>query len=185
MSEQFPQNNETKTAPEIDYGSLEKSNERPEEQNESRQESAAIDIEEARRQAYSQQPEVPALPLDDTADGDKPQYIDRAMRALSLRNELNQIRQRLPASQRLLSKTIHQPIVRKASDASAKTITRPYGLLGGGIFAFLGSLAYLIFAKYIGIKYNYLIFILLFVAGYLLASIIEIFTRLFAKQQAK
>ena len=187
MAEQFPENNETKTAPEIDYGNLEADERLEQKADESKDESKTekIDIEAARELALEQPTEVPALPLDETPDGDKPQYIDRAMRALTLKNELSQIRQRLPASQRIFSKTIHQPAVRRTSEISAKTITRPYGLLGGGILAFLGSIVYLLFAKYIGIKYNYLLFILLFLIGYVLASIIEAIVKLFSKVQTK
>ena len=185
MAEHFPENKEIKTAPEMDYGQLEDAAEKSVEALDDKHEAANLDIEEARKLVYDQPPEVPALPLDDSPDGDKPQYIDRAMKALSLRNELNQIRQRLPASQRLLSKTIHQPVIRRTSEATAKTVTRPYGLLGGGVLAFLGSIVYLVFAKYIGIRYNYLIFILLFVAGYILASFIEAIAKLFSKPQTK
>ena len=137
MSEQFPLDKEMKTAPEINYDDIERNNlQQTKETQESNTEK--IDIEAARELALQQPDEVLALPLDDTPDGDKPQYIDRAMKALSLKNELNQIRQRLPTSQRLLSKAIHQPVIRRTSDISAKTITRPYGLLGGGLLAFLG-----------------------------------------------
>lgn len=122
------------------------------------------------------------LPLDETPDGNKHQHLDRAMRKVSLKNELNQIQQKLTFSQRLLSKFIHQPIIREISDLSAKTFTRPAGLLGGGLLAFLGSLAYLLFAKYIGLSYNYLIFIILFIIGYLLATLIELLTSVINKQ---
>ncbi len=113
------------------------------------------------------------LPVDENSEGKDYAYNDRETKKLALKTELGHIRTQLPLSEQLLSRTIHQPTIRRISDVSAKTITRPIGLLGGGILAFVGSLLYLLFSKYIGIKYNYFIFLLLFVFGYIVATICE------------
>ena len=118
------------------------------------------------------QPEL-TLPVDDSLKGNQPQYVDRLVQAITLKTELNNIRQRLPFGQKLFSKAIHQPVVRTASELSAKSIARPSGLLGGGLCAFLGSLAYLLFAQYIGLSYNYLLAILFFVFGFIIGICIE------------
>jgi hypothetical protein len=176
--EQLP-NQEIYTAPELtDNHNLDVNINKA---GESEKNEKLIDIDKARAKVLEQPPQHLALPIDDSTDANQPQYIDRTIKSISLKNELKAIRQKLPLDQKLLSKTIHQPIIRRSSEATAKTIARPVGLLGGGILAFIGSLAYLFFAKYIGIKYNYLVFIMLFVLGYVLASILELLTKSLSK----
>lgn len=129
---------------------------------------------------HTSEPSAPlALPVDDSKDGDQPQYIDRALQKIGLNQQLKQIRRKLPASQRTLSKVVHQPVVKAVSEVSAKTITRPSGLLGGGICAFLGSSGYLYLAKHIGFQYNYLVFLLLFVGGFAVGLALELLLSLF------
>ena len=174
MFEQLPNSLNPEKAPETESKSVENR----EETNTATKPGLKIDIEKVKQLALEQPAPLESLPLDDSEEGKNFQYIDRAVKSLGLKKELSQIRQNLPATQKLFSKTVHQPIIRKLSNVSAQTITRPYGLLVGGIFAFLGSLAYLLFAKYIGIKYNYLLFIFLFLAGYITATLIELITKL-------
>ena len=52
----------------------------------------------------------------------------------SLSRELQEIRRRLPASQRALSRLIHQPTVRLVSEAAGRSVSRPSGLLGGSLY---------------------------------------------------
>jgi hypothetical protein len=103
----------------------------------------------------------------------QPLTINRELKSITLRRELQQVQRKLPAPQRVLSRVIHQPVVRAVSEATAKTISRPSGLLGGGFVAFLGSSAYLYFTKHIGVQYNYLVFALLFVGGFVVGLILE------------
>ena len=103
----------------------------------------------------------------------QPLTINRELKSITLRRELQQVRRKLPAPQRVLSRVIHQPVVRAASEAAGKTISRPSGLLGGGFMAFLGTSAYLYFTKHIGVQYNYLVFALLFVGGFIIGLILE------------
>lgn len=143
----------------------------------------AIDLEQHRQKletnARNKLQELPPgqselnLPVDDSSQGSQPQYVDRVIQAIALKTELSNIRQHLSFGQKLFSKTIHQPFIRTASELSAKSVARPSGLLGGGIFAFLGSLAYLLFAKYIGLSYNYLLAVLFFVFGFIVGVCIE------------
>lgn len=177
MSEFRPNENETEQTSENQNEVLPTENEKASEQLTQPEETPAIDIEAAREKLL-EQPEVPLeLPVDASAEGDQPIYIDRAMKKVSLNNELKLIRSKLSTSQRLLSKSVHQPTIRRVSDVAAHTVTRPIGLLGGGILAFCGSLIYLLFSKYVGIKYNYLIFIMLFVLGYAIATAIELLAK--------
>jgi hypothetical protein len=96
------------------------------------------------------------------------------LKKISLKRELKQIRRHLPKIDQLGSKVIHQPTIKIISETSAKTITRPSGLLGGGIAAFSGSGLYYYFSRHIGVKYNYLLFVLFFVGGFAVGLLIEL-----------
>ena len=111
--------------------------------------------------------------------------INRELKHITLQRELSQLQRKLPLPQRLLSRTIHQPIVRTVSEAGAKSLTRPSGLLGGGLIAFLGSSSYLYLAKHIGFTYNYVVLWLLFVAGFIFGLVIEMAVWLFAARKHK
>jgi len=100
--------------------------------------------------------------------------VNNDLKKSSLRRELKQVRRHLPKVDQLGSKIIHQPAVRVVSEASAKTITRPSGLLGGGIAAFIGSGLYYYFSKHIGVKYNYLMFALFFIGGFAIGLVVEL-----------
>ena len=177
MSEQLPKNLEAQISPELVQ--LESLENLPQSEIKPARSEQPLDIDEARTKILEQPPTVLELPVDDSPDGNQPQYIDRAIKAIGLKKELKSIRQKLPASQKLLSLAIHQPIIRKTSELGARTISRPSGLLGGGILAFFGSLIYLLFDKYIGLTYNYFIFILLFVTGFILSIFIELLVSTF------
>lgn len=100
--------------------------------------------------------------------------VNRELRQITLRRELQHIRRKLPAPQRALSKVVHQPVVRATSEFAGKTVSRPSGLLGGGIVALIGTTTYLYLAKHIGFEYNYGVFILLFVGGFALGLLLEL-----------
>jgi hypothetical protein len=86
---------------------------------------------------------------------------------------LAQVQSRLKRPEKTLSKVIHQPIVEAVSEASGKTVARPSGLLGGGICALLGSLLLLYLARRHGFTYNYSIFIIFLVGGYVVGLLLE------------
>ena len=177
MSELKPSNNELGKTSENRNEVLSAENEKTSEQASQPEETPAMDIETVREELL-EQPEVPLdLLTEDSPESDQPIYIDRAMKRVSLNNELKLIRTKLTSSQRLLSKSVHQPTIRRLSDVAEHTITRPVGLLGGGVLAFCGSLIYLLFSKYVGLRYNYLIFIMLFVLGYAIATAIELLSK--------
>jgi hypothetical protein len=100
--------------------------------------------------------------------------VNRELKKLTLKQELRRVQRREKLPARALSKVVHQPVVRVASEAAGKTVSRPSGLLGGGVFAFIGGLGYLYFAKHIGVQYNYLLSLLFFVAGFILGLLIEL-----------
>jgi hypothetical protein len=103
----------------------------------------------------------------------RPSHVSADLRSTTLRRELQQIRRKLPAGDRVLSKVIHQPVIRVVSEGASRSVTRPSGLLGGGLMAFIGSVGYLYLTKHVGLPYNYFVFTLLFVAGFLLGLFLE------------
>jgi len=107
-----------------------------------------------------------------------PTHINRELKGITLRRELQQLRRQLPAPQRALSKFVHQPIIRAVSEGAAKTVSRPSGLLGGGLVAFMGTSGYLYLARHQGFTYNYAVFLVLFVGGFALGLILEFFVHL-------
>ncbi|HEY1064213.1 MAG TPA: hypothetical protein VGE30_02850, partial [Candidatus Saccharimonadales bacterium] len=116
----------------------------------------------------SEQPRVPQTPIDD-----RPQLIDNAVKMFRMRRNLSHVQSRLKPAEKSFSKVIHQPLVRRVSESAAKTVTRPSGMLGGGILAFFGSVLYLVLSHRIGFTYNYAMFLCFFVGGFLLGVTLE------------
>lgn len=99
--------------------------------------------------------------------------IDTELRQVTKSRELKHIQRREKPAERAFSKVIHQPAVRVVSEAVGSTVSRPSGLLGGGIAALTGTTIYLITAKQIGFQYNYTVFLALFAVGFIAGLAIE------------
>ena len=108
---------------------------------------------------------------------------NKFLQKVSLKRELDSIRRKESVPERALSRIVHQPAVRAVSEAAGKTISRPSGLLGGGIVAFLGSSAYLYLAYHIGFTYRPTVFTVMLVAGFIVGLILEFFIRLVTKSK--
>lgn len=120
---------------------------------------------------------TPMEKLEKEEDSAKPlgySEINEELQKITLNRELKNIRRKLSGTDKALSSVIHQPAVRVASEAGAKTIARPSGLLGGGVTAFIGTSAYLLLANQMGFSYNYFVFIALFIIGFAVGLTIEI-----------
>lgn len=109
-----------------------------------------------------------------TSPVNHPMQINRELKSITLKRELNQVQRELPAHRRALSKVVHQPAVRVISESAGKTISRPSGLLGGGLVAFLGTSSYLFLAKHLGFEYNSFVFLVLFAGGFVFGLILEL-----------
>ena len=117
----------------------------------------------------------------DKKEATNDQLVSTDLQATGLSNELRRIRRKLNPIDKTSSKIIHSPLISSISDKSSKTIARPSGILGGAILALIGSIVYYYFAKSVGIKYNYSIYIILFVGGFIIGIILELIIRLFIK----
>jgi hypothetical protein len=114
-----------------------------------------------------------------------PMTVNSDLKKIMFNRTLLRIQKQLPAPEKLLSKVIHQPVIRAVSESTSKTLTRPSGLLGGGVVAFLGTSAYVYFTRHIGVPYNYLLFILFFVGGFALGLVLEFIIWVTANRQKK
>lgn len=105
--------------------------------------------------------------------------INKELKAAALNRTLARLHRQLPWFSKGFSKFTHQPVINNVSQIGEKTIARPYPILSGGIFALIGSSLVLYMAKHYGFRYNALLFVVLFVGGYLLGAILELVIRIF------
>lgn len=124
------------------------------------------------------QTEQAHLPPIESDEPEQPAYVSQDMKRAGQYRALKHVRSQLSVPNRALSRLVHQPAIRTVSEVSAKTVSRPSGLLGGGFFAFLGSVAYLFMASHIGFRYNYTVFLLFFVGGFIVGLVLELAVRL-------
>lgn len=104
-------------------------------------------------------------------------YVTSELKDMAYQRAITRVRRQLSPGARSFSKVIHQPAVDALSEATAKTIGRPSGILGGGILAFVGTTAYYYIARHYGYEYNFGIFLLLLAAGFAIGWIAEFFLR--------
>jgi hypothetical protein len=105
----------------------------------------------------------------------------KQLKAESYKRTLTHIRSKLSWSEKRLSKHVHRKKTEQLESIAARTVARPWGLLVGGLCAFTGSLFVLILAHRYGFRYNFSIFLILFLGGYLAGSLLEIVGRLIKK----
>lgn len=106
------------------------------------------------------------------------------LRQQSAKQGLKSVQRKESASAQALSKVIHQPAVQATSEVAAKTITRPSGLLGGGIAAFVGGSVYLYLAYHIGFVYRPTVFLALTLAGFFVGLALELLVRLVVQSRS-
>ncbi len=104
----------------------------------------------------------------------QPLHVNSELKNITLNRELTAIRRKLSAPQRALSKVIHQPVIRAVSEPLGKTVSRPSGLLGGGLTALIGTSIYLYIVKSSGQRYQYSVFLVLFAGGFIFGLLLEL-----------
>lgn len=148
--------------PEIDHKAVEKNQAARVEAAQQRIEQLALSSQETSLET-EQQPETVT--------------ITGELRQKALEKTLHRIQRHLSKPERRFSRFIHKPAIDKLSEAGSKTVARPSGLLGGGLTAFAGSLALLVFVKRYGYEYNPTTFLLFLIGGFFLGLLIELFIR--------
>lgn len=94
------------------------------------------------------------------------EHVTRELKAIRYNETLRYIKRHLSKPERRLSTVIHAPVVEKVSEVGAKTIARPSGILGGGLFALIGSIFVLYVARRYGFEVPNSLFMVLFVLGF-------------------
>ncbi len=106
-----------------------------------------------------------------------------ALKGETYSRTLKRVQQRLSKPERTMSKVMHNKTVEKVSDGIGKTAARPSGILGGGIVSLLGSFVLLYMSKNYGFKYNFFVFFILLVVGFMIGVLLEL--AIFAVKKAK
>ena len=127
----------------------------------------------AEQQASPRAAEVNRLRSAERNEPDSPALINAELKDIAYQRTLRRIQKELPVAVRTFSKIIHHPLIETISDAGSKTIGRPSGVLAGGICAFLGSSLLLYITKYYGYNYNFLMFAIFFISGFVAGLLIE------------
>ena len=117
------------------------------------------------------------LPIEEKHEVPNKQFVGDELRAMSINRTMSRTRKKLSKPEQSLSKVVHQPVVDGLSRAGEKTISRPSGLLAGGICALIGSSIMLYMSKHYGFRYNLFVFIALFVGGFVLGLLLELVFR--------
>ncbi len=133
---------------------------------------------EIRHKATEQAKASHEVRLEETSDHDTShQYVTGELKDMAYQRAITRVRRQLTPGQRSFSKVIHQPVVDAVSEATAKTIGRPSGILGGGLLALAGTTAYYYITKHYGYDYNYGVFLLLVAAGFVVGWLAEFLLR--------
>lgn len=113
----------------------------------------------------------------------KSHHITREHKQHMFDRTMSSVRKRLSPSEKVLSKVVHNKPVAAISSATEKTIARPKGMLVGGICAFVGSAYTYYMAKNYGYRYNLLVFFILFIAGYMITTLVELVLAIRTRKQ--
>jgi hypothetical protein len=103
-----------------------------------------------------------------------PEKTQKQLKDDAYQHTMQRVRSHLSKPEQTLSKLIHQPVVERVSDIAGKTIARPTGVLFSGILTFILTTGILIAIKHYGFAYNYLLFFIVFVLSYLIATSVEL-----------
>lgn len=98
------------------------------------------------------------------------------------RATMRRVESKLPSYQRAFSRVVNNPTVDKVSNVTGKTVARPSGMLGGGIFAFAGLAVVTLVANQQGFPVNGgAVFIALLFLGWIVGVVIEFAYKLIKK----
>ncbi len=185
MSEKMPMGPEHETLRPIEHHEQERPTQEKHEASEHHKEDKGERLETIRHSVEQEAVSGKDVKLDSAAEDKAPSQhlITKDLRHDMLQRTLVRIRKQLPARSRQFSKVVHSKPVDKLSSVGEKTVARPVGLFGGGLAALLGSAFMLYMSRQYGFEYNFLLFFILFIGGYALASLVELL--LFSYRRAR
>lgn len=103
-----------------------------------------------------------------------PVLINKQLKDMAYSRTMLRVQKHLSLPSRYFSKAIHSKALDKPSEVVGKTVARPSSMLGGALFAAIGTSLLLWTTERYGYEYNYLAVILLFGTGMVLGLIIEL-----------
>ncbi len=111
-----------------------------------------------------------------------PVLINKQLKDMAYSRTMLRVQKRLSLPSRYFSKAVHSKVLDKPSEFVGKTVARPSSMLGGALFAAIGTSLLLWTTKRYGYEYNYLAVILLFATGMVLGLLIELLWKTFKKR---
>ena len=100
----------------------------------------------------------------------------------SYQSSIKRIRKQLPKKRhRAFSSFIHARGMDTTHEYVINTISRPYSILVGSIFAFIGTWLAIYLSMHNSYSYNYLLFFIFFIIGYFVETVFEIIIKVFVK----
>lgn len=142
-------------------------------------------IVEAQLDAEPLSPQEKLRQANETPQPTTHMHVDGDLENITHNRLIRQIQRKHNLPVRAFSKVVHQPVVRAVSEGASKTVSRPSGLLGGGLVALLGTSAYLYLSRHIGFEYNYGVFLVLFAGGFAFGLFLEFLVHLATASRRK
>lgn len=109
----------------------------------------------------------------ENAASESPMPLGRGLEDHAYKQNLRRAQKSMSAPQRQFSQFIHKRGVETASNIGGATVARPSGLLAGGLFSVLSSLAILYICRHYGYEYNFLVGLVSFAGGFILGILVE------------
>ena len=95
---------------------------------------------------------------------------------------LSTTREQLPKPEQYFSSFAHKPVIETVSEVASKTVARPVGIAWGSLLTFIGVSVTLFLSYRYGFTFNYLLFVLFFIGGYTITTVLELSYKLLSKR---
>jgi hypothetical protein len=105
------------------------------------------------------------------------------LKEIAYQRLLSRSRRHFKAYERTFSRIIHQPSIDAISGLASRSIGRPSGILGGGLVSLIGTIFYYAVTRHYGYSYNFSVFVIFMVAGFLLGWTVELLWRLIRRSK--
>lgn len=138
------------------------------------------DLQEKAEKAAKSREETAVEPAENRAS-DSVLPASKEFKNNAYKQSLRSAQRQMSPVQRQISQFIHKRGVEAASNVGAATVARPSGLLVGGLFSVVSSLAILYICRHYGYEYNFLVGLASFAGGFILGVLVEGIVRLFTR----
>jgi hypothetical protein len=101
-------------------------------------------------------------------------YLTKRIKRDVYKNTITDVQSHLSPSEKRFSKIVHNEFIESISEAGAKTIARPSGILGGSIIMVFGGLIVLFFARKYGFEVPLSLYLFLYLVGFILFVAVEL-----------